>query len=79
LNSPIFIRTVKLKDLPWNGWLRLGIKQRPVAAWNPLGGFSDDTGRLIWFALGDPALFPEPYNASWLLNRMGDVKSTPAR
>lgn len=79
LSSPIFLRTVKLKDLPWNGWLRLGIKQRPVAAWNPLGGFSDDTGRLIWFALGDPALFPEPYNASWLLNRMGDVKSTPAR
>jgi hypothetical protein len=79
LNSPIFIRTVKLKDLPWNGWLRLGIKQRPAAAWNPLGGFSDDPGRLIWFALGDPALFPEPYNASWLLNRMGDVQSTPAR
>ena len=79
LNSPIFLRTVKLKDLPWNGWLRLGIKQRPVAAWNPLGGFNDETGRLIWFALGDPALFPEPYNASWLLNRMGDVKSTSAQ
>ncbi len=79
LNSPIFIRTVKLKDLPWNGWLRLGIKQRPVAAWNPLGGFTDDPGRLIWFALGDPALFPEPYNADWLLNRMGDVQSTPVR
>jgi hypothetical protein len=79
LNSPIFLRTVKLKDLPWNGWLRLGIKQRPVAAWNPFGGFSDDAGHLIWSALGDPALFPEPYNASWLLNRMGGVKSTPAR
>jgi hypothetical protein len=79
LNSPIFLRTVKLKDLPWNGWLRLGIEQRPMAAWNPLGGFTDDTGRLIWFALGDPALFPEPYNASWLLNRMGDVKPTPTR
>ena len=79
LNSAIFIRTVKLKDLPWNGWLRLGIKQKPAAAWNPFGGFSDDAGRLIWFALGDPALFPEPYNANWLLNRMGDVQSTPAR
>ncbi len=79
LNSPIFVRTVKLKDLPWNGWLRLGIKQRPVAAWNPLGGFNDNAGRLIWFALGDPALFPEPYNASWLLNRMSDVQSTAAR
>lgn len=79
LNSPIFIRTVKLKDLPWNGWLRLGVKQRPAAAWNPLGGFSDDAGRLLWSALGDPALFPEPYNADWLLNRIGDVQSTPAR
>ena len=24
-NSAIFLRTVKLKDFPWNGWLRLGI------------------------------------------------------
>ena len=29
LNSPIFIRTVKLKDFPWNGWLALGIDGRP--------------------------------------------------
>jgi hypothetical protein len=76
LNSPIFIRTVKLKDLPWNGWLRLGIKQKPSAAWNPMGGFTDDAGRLIWFALADPALFPEPYGANWVLNRIGDVQST---
>ncbi|MFQ6023522.1 MAG: hypothetical protein ACE5NW_12450 [Acidiferrobacterales bacterium] len=75
-NSPIFIRTVKLKDLPWNGWLRLGMKQKPSAAWNPIGGFTDDTGRLIWFALGDPALFPEPYDTTWVLNRIGDVQST---
>ncbi len=75
-NSPIFIRTVKLKDFPWNGWLRLGINAKPSSAWNPVGGFTDDAGRLIWFALGDPALFPEPYNANWVLNRIGDVQST---
>src|SRR5262249_54862292 len=38
-NSPIFIRTVKLKDFPWNGWLKLGMQARPLAAWNPVGGF----------------------------------------
>ncbi|MFQ5775257.1 MAG: hypothetical protein ACE5GS_12120 [Kiloniellaceae bacterium] len=76
LNSAIFIRTVKLKDFPWNGWLRLGIGTEPSAAWNPMGGFSDEAGRLIWSALGDPALFPEPYNAGWTLNRIGDVRST---
>jgi hypothetical protein len=73
LNSPMFVRTVKLKDFPWNGWLTLGIPEAPAAAWNPLGGFTDETGRLIWLTLGDPALFPEPYNALWSLNRIGDV------
>src|SRR5215471_11157175 len=24
-SSPMFLRTVKLKDFPWNGWLQLGI------------------------------------------------------
>ena len=75
-NSAIFIRTVKLKDFPWNGWLTLGMGGKPAAAWNPIGGFTDDAGRLIWSALGDPALFPEPYNAGWTLNRIGDVKAT---
>jgi len=74
LNAPIFLRTVKLKDFPWNGWLRLGVPAPPAAAWNPLGGFGDEAGRLIWWALGDPALFPEPYNAGWTLNRIGDVR-----
>src|SRR5690606_15361929 len=23
LNAPMFLRTVKLKDFPWNGWLKL--------------------------------------------------------
>jgi hypothetical protein len=71
--SAIFLRTVKLKDFPWNGWLTLGVPEAPSAAWNPLGGFTDDTGRLIWQALGDPALFPEPYGARWTLNRIGEV------
>lgn len=70
LNSPIFIRTAKLKDFPWNGWLRLGMKEGPRAAWNPLGGFTDPAGRLIWSTLGDPALLPLPYNGSWIPNRI---------
>ena len=74
-NSAIFIRTVKLKDFPWNGWLTLGIAEQPSAAWNPLGGFTDDNGRLIWLTLGDPALFPEPYDARWMVNRIGEVTS----
>ncbi|HSA81274.1 MAG TPA: hypothetical protein VLE23_10660 [Geminicoccaceae bacterium] len=73
LRSAIFIRTVKLKDFPWNGWLTLGVPEAPAAAWNPLGGFSDPAGRLIWLTLGDPALFPEPYGALWSVNRIGDV------
>lgn len=75
-NSPLFIRTVKLKDFPWNGWLRLGVAQRPSAAWNPIGGFTDPVGRLIWSAVGDPALLPAPYGGSWVVNRIGDFQST---
>jgi hypothetical protein len=77
LLSAIFLRTVKLKDFPWNGWLTLGVPNAPAAAWNPIGGFTDETGRLIWLALGDPALFPEPYNALWSLNRIGEVTRAP--
>jgi hypothetical protein len=69
LNSAIFIRTVKLKDFPWNGWLTLGMNGKPSAAWNPIGGFTDDAGRLIWFTVGDPALLPAPHNSSWMANR----------
>jgi hypothetical protein len=75
-NSAIFIRTVKLKDFPWNGWLRLGVSSAPAAAWNPFGGFDDEAGRLVWWALGDPGMFADPYGAGWVLNRFGDV--TPA-
>ena len=75
LNSPIFIRTVKLKDFPWNGWLKLGIDMRPDAAWNPIGGFEDGFGRLLWSTIGDPALFSAPYDSGWMLNRIADVQS----
>jgi hypothetical protein len=70
LNSPMFVRTVKLKDFPWNGWLTLGLRERPAAAWNPVGGFTDAAGRLIWAAVGDPALFSEPSSAGWTDNRV---------
>jgi hypothetical protein len=69
-HSAAFLRTVKLKDFPWNGWLTLGVPARPEAAWNPFGGLSDPTGRLLWLALGDPALFPAPGSASWVPNRV---------
>jgi hypothetical protein len=76
LHSPIFLRTVKLKDLPWNGWLRLGVDSKPSAAWNPIGGFTDTVGRLLWYAVGDLALFPAPYSGSWMLDRIADYQST---
>ena len=79
LNSPMFIRTVKLKDFPWNGWLQLGIGARPIAAWNPVAGFGDEFGRLMWFAVGDSAALPSPYDSAWVLNRMSDVQSVPRR
>jgi hypothetical protein len=76
LNSLIFIRTVKLKDYPWNGKLHLGAPEPASAAWNPVAGFTDATGRLIWSAVGDPAMIPIPDNASWMPNR---VQSEVAR
>ena len=78
-NSPIFIRTVKLKDFPWNGWLALGLDAHGQAAWNPIAGFTDPFGRLMWAALSDPAAMPAPYDTGWLLNRISDVQSTPRR
>jgi hypothetical protein len=70
LSSAVFLRTVKLKDFPWNGWLRLGVASRPAAAWNPVAGFADETGRLLWAAVGDPALLPAPYGDGWVPNRV---------
>ena len=75
LNSPMFLRTVKLKNFPWNGWLALGIHAKPAAAWNPIAGFTDPFGRLLWSAIGDPALIPAPYDSGWMLNRVADVRS----
>jgi len=77
--SPMFLRTAKLKDFPWNGWLRLGTAERPTAAWNPVGGFTDEFGRLMWSALGDPAVLPAPNDSGWTINRIADVMATPAR
>ena len=70
LNAPIFLRTVKLKEYPWNGKLHLAVRDRPEAAWNPVAGFTDAMGRLIWSAVGDPAMIQFPSNASWMPNRV---------
>ncbi len=70
LESAIFPRTVKLKDFPWNGWLTVGVPERPAAAWNPVAGFTDPASRLLWLALGDPAFFPSPHGAGWIPNRV---------
>ena len=69
LDAPVFVRTAKLKDFPWNGSLRVALPGPPLSAWNPVAGFTDAAGRLVWSALGDPALFPIPYNAGWAPNR----------
>lgn len=79
LNSPMFLRTVKLKDFPWNGWLTLGIDQGPQAAWNPIAGFDDPFGHLLWSAVGDPALVLQPYDSGWMLNRVSDVQPNSGR
>jgi hypothetical protein len=53
LNSPMFLRTVKLKDYPWNGLLTLGVDSSPDAAWNPIAGFTDPFGRVLrWGTYG---------------------------
>jgi hypothetical protein len=79
LNSPMFIRTVKLKDFPWNGWLALGIGRSPAAAWNPIGGMTDPFGRLMGSGVSDPALLPSPYESGWMLNRISDLPTNWGR
>jgi hypothetical protein len=79
LHAPMFIRTVKLKDFPWNGWLSLGINAQPSAAWNPIAGFKDPFGRLLWFALADPAVLPAPNDSGWTINRIADVQSSAGK
>jgi len=71
LASPIFPRTVKLRDFPWNGWLEVAAPKPPSSAWNPvLGGFDDAYGRLVWSALSDPAFLPAPQGDGWIENRV---------
>ena len=79
MNSAMFLRTVKLKDFPWNGELALALATPPAAAWNPIAGFTDPFGRLLWSALGDPALLPSPNGSEWMFNRISDVESVPAK
>ena len=74
LDSPIFIRTAKLKDFPWNGILSLGVASEPTAAWNPIAGFTDPFGRLMWSAIGDAAIMPSPNGPGFVLNRTSDVQ-----
>ncbi len=70
LNAPVFIRSVKLKEYPWNGKLHLGVPAASASAWNPVGGFTDATARLMWAAVADPAMIPFPSNSSWMPNRV---------
>jgi len=75
LDSAVFLRTVKLKDFPWNGWLRIATASRPAAAWNPIGGFGDATGGLVWSALADAGVLPAPAGNGWVPNRVRVVES----
>jgi hypothetical protein len=71
LASAIFPRTVKLRDFPWNGWLNAATPAAPAGAWNPVaGGFGDVFGRLVWWAVADPALIPSPHAGGWVENRI---------
>jgi hypothetical protein len=76
LAAPIFVRTAKLKDFPWNGWLNVAVPARPMAAWNPVGGFGDVPGQLVWAAVGDPALLLDPDSARFVPNRVRPVSVT---
>jgi hypothetical protein len=81
LASAIFPRTVKLRDFPWNGWLTTAAAAAPASAWNPvLGGFGDAFGRLVWWAIADPAFLPSPHGGGWIENRVNVAvaKSGPA-
>ncbi|HEX3177590.1 MAG TPA: hypothetical protein VHZ49_12995 [Methylomirabilota bacterium] len=78
LVSPIFVRTVKLKDFPWNGWLQVGVAGAPRAAWNPIAGFGDLPGQMVWAAVGDPALLLDPDNARFIANRARPISVAAA-
>jgi len=80
LASEIFIRTAKLKDFPWNGWLHLAVAGGVHAgdgAWNPVAGFTGPAGRLVWAAVGDPALLLDPDSGRFVPNRARPSALTP--
>jgi hypothetical protein len=80
LPSAIFPRTVKLRDFPWNGWLNAATSAAPSAAWNPVvGGFGDAFGRLVWWAVADPALIASPHGSGWIDNRVTPAVGKPAQ
>ncbi len=79
LASAIFPRTVKLRDFPWNGWLNAAAPAPPSSAWNPVvGGFGDAFGRLVWWALADPAFLPSPHGGGWIENRVSASVAKPS-
>src|SRR5207249_5799290 len=73
LGSGVFFRTVKLKDFPWNGWLRVAAATRPAAAWNPIAGVTHEAGALVWSVLGGGAGLPEPSGGGWFPDRVRAV------
>src|SRR2546430_10426995 len=42
LGSAVFLPTVKLKDFPWDGWLRVRVPSPPAAALHPNPGLRGD-------------------------------------
>jgi hypothetical protein len=80
MTSAIFPRTVKLRDFPWNGWLNTAAPSPPSSPWNPVAGaFGEAFGRLVWWALADPAFIPSPHAGGWIENRVSvaDTKAGP--
>lgn len=78
LNNPVFLRTVKLKDYPWNGPLFVALDGQAQAAWNPVAGFGDPTGRLAWSLIADDAFMSLPDSEGWQPNRI-DSQRTAVR
>ncbi|HEX7927958.1 MAG TPA: hypothetical protein VF678_10225, partial [bacterium] len=78
LNNPVFLRTVKLKDYPWNGPLFAALDGQAQAAWNPVAGFGDPTGRLAWSLIADDAFMSLPDSEGWQANRI-DSQRTAVR
>jgi hypothetical protein len=75
LNNPVFVRTVKLKDYPWNGPLFAAAPAPAKAAWNPVAGFGDEAGRWAWSILADSAYMSAPDGSGWVPNRMDALKT----